>query len=233
MNVAHKIDFAPLMSQVATLLLGEPNMKISKFPHDVRFGTNGSLAIDLEQGIFYDHEAKIGGGVVDLVMRKTDRSYNEAVAWLRHRGLLSPQPASNAPATSPPTPRSVSSISRRIIETYPYRDRDGALLFEVVRYEPKDFRQRRPGLNDDWIWNLGDVPRVLYRLPEVQEAVRSGRTIYICEGEKDVHSICQLGFDATTCSGGAGKWNPIYNETLRDADVVLLPDNDNPGRAHA
>ena len=33
---------------------------------------------------------------------------------------------------------------RRIVATYPYHDAAGKVLFEVVRYEPKDFRQRRP-----------------------------------------------------------------------------------------
>jgi hypothetical protein len=42
-----------------------------------------------------------------------------------------------------------------------------------------------------------------------------------------------LGLDATTCPGGANKWQASYNDVLRGADVVLLPHNDDAGRAHA
>jgi putative DNA primase/helicase len=233
MSLAQKIDFAQLMPSVATLLLGDPNGRMSRFPHDMRFGTRGSISINFEKGIFHDHEANEGGGVLDLIKHMSGRSSGEAMAWLRRQGLLS----SFLPSPTLKAAGSASSFTngdaRRIVETYPYSDREDAMLFEVVRFEPKDFRQRRPGPGGNWIWNLDGVPRVLYRLPAVIEAVRQGRTIYICEGEKDVQSICSLGFDATTSPGGAGKWNSIYNETLRDADVVLLPHNDGPGRDHA
>src|SRR6266576_3413762 len=43
---------------------------------------------------------------------------------------------------------------RRIAATYPYTDEHGALLFQVVRYKPKDFRQRRPDGNGGWSWKL-------------------------------------------------------------------------------
>src|SRR5437868_1651421 len=49
-----------------------------------------------------------------------------------------------------------------IIAEYNYIDGSGVLLFQVVRLEPKDFRQRRPD-RGSWIWNLKGVRRVLYR----------------------------------------------------------------------
>ena len=65
-----------------------------------------------------------------------------------------------------------------IVATYSYHDENGALLFQTVRYEPKDFRQRRPdpAKPGQWLWNLHNVRRVLYRLPEVKKAIQSGRT---------------------------------------------------------
>ena len=38
-----------------------------------------------------------------------------------------------------------------------------------------------------------------------------------------------MGLIATTFAGGAGKWRQEYLEYFRGADVVLIPDNDNPG----
>lgn len=53
---------------------------------------------------------------------------------------------------------------RRLVATYDYRDETGALLFQVVRFAPKSFRQRRPDTNGGWTWNLNGVRRIPYRL---------------------------------------------------------------------
>ena len=57
----------------------------------------------------------------------------------------------------------------RIVATYPYHDAAGKVLFEVVRYDPKDFRQRKPDATalDGWTWNTRGVEKVLFRLPEI------------------------------------------------------------------
>jgi putative DNA primase/helicase len=105
------------------------------------------------------------------------------------------------------------------------------LLFQVVRFDPKDFRQRRPH-GDAWTWNLGDVRRVLYRLPELL-AAKHDTPVFVAEGEKDVDALTRLGLCATTNAGGAGKWRPEYSDALKGRQVVILPDNDDPGRRHA
>jgi len=74
---------------------------------------------------------------------------------------------------------------------------------------------------------------VPYRLPELLQAVKQGETIFIPEGEKDVDNLARLGLAATTSPMGAGKWRDYYSEHLRGANVVILPDNDEPGRKHA
>lgn len=112
---------------------------------------------------------------------------------------------------------------------YDYHDENGTLLYQVVRMPDKGFWQRRP----DGTKNLEGVRRVLYRLPEVLETAGRGDTVYICEGEKDVDNLHQLGLVATTNPGGAGKWRDDYSDALRGAHVVILPDNDEPGRKHA
>lgn len=137
------------------------------------------------------------------------------------------------PADLFPDPASTGAGRPEVVATYPYTDEDGNLLFEVVRMHPKTFRQRVPDGRGGWIWRLGDTRRVLYRLPEVVRAVREGRTVYVVEGEKDADRLAGLGVCATTAPGGAGKWRSEYSEPLRGARVVVLPDNDEPGRAHA
>ena len=116
---------------------------------------------------------------------------------------------------------------------YRYQNQDGHDLFQVVRYRPKDFRVGRLSISGGFEWGLGGVAPVLYRLPDVLEAVKAGERIFIVEGEKDVDSLFAVGLKATTNFGGAGKWRPSYSESLRDARVAIIPDNDETGRTHA
>ena len=215
------------MEPVATRLLGEPNHKLSNYPTDVRYGTHGSLSVNMETGEWYDHEAKVGGGVLDLIVREIGGNHADAMSWLCREGLIAdtrPKPQSHSQLLKPPG--SVEAI-------YDYNDENGELLFQVVRSRPKDFRQRRPDGKGGWRWKLDDVRRVPYRLPELIAALKEGHTIYVTEGEKDADNVCSLGFAATTCAGGANKWFDDYSQFLSGADVVLLPHNDEPGRRHA
>ncbi len=116
---------------------------------------------------------------------------------------------------------------------YDYKDAAGKLLYQVVRFPGKRFSQRRPDGKGDWIWDLKGVERVLYRLPETLAAVQRGETIYIPEGEKDANNLVRLDLAATSNSGGAGKWETRFADYLASADVVILPDKDEPGRKHA
>ncbi len=121
----------------------------------------------------------------------------------------------------------------QIVDTYDYPSDTGELLFQVVRYKPKAFKQRRPNGKGGWTWNLEGVDPVLYQLPEMMEAVRAGETIFVCEGEKDADNARErLGVIATTCPMGAKKWRESYTQTLRGADVVVIRDNDPAGRGH-
>jgi hypothetical protein len=120
-----------------------------------------------------------------------------------------------------------------IVKVYPYHNIHGNLLFEVVRYQPKDFRQRRPDGKGDYIWNLKRIEPVLYHLPAIPKAIDYGDTIFVVEGEKDTDTLWEHGLVATTSPMGAGKWRDSYSETLRGGNAVIIPDNDRAGIAHA
>ena len=119
----------------------------------------------------------------------------------------------------------------RIVATYDYRDEAGELLFQVVRFDPKDFRQRKPKPGGGWDWTVKGVRQVPYRLPEL--LAEPDRLVVVPEGEKDVHALERIGVLATCNAGGAGKWRSSHAECLRSRNVVVIPDNDNPGREHA
>ncbi len=119
----------------------------------------------------------------------------------------------------------------KIAAAYDYTDEDGKLLFQVCRLDTKGFRQRRPDGNGGWEWNLKGARRVLYRLPDLLGNPQS--PVFVLEGEKDADRLATEGLIATTNPFGAGKWRKEYGELLKGRDVVIIPDNDEPGRSHA
>jgi hypothetical protein len=114
------------------------------------------------------------------------------------------------------------------VAEYDYRAEHGELLYQNIRYQPKDFRVRRPDGNGGWIWNLDGVRRVLYRLPEVIAA----SDVLFVEGEKDADTGKALGITSTT-SGAVGSWREEFSESLRGKRITIIPDADAPGRKHA
>lgn len=121
---------------------------------------------------------------------------------------------------------------KSIDKIHDYTDEKGTLLFQTVRYTPKDFSQRQPDGNGDWIWNLKNTRLVLYRLPDVLKA----EAVLILEGEKDCEAAYTLGLPsgwAATCNPmGAGKWRPEYSECLTGKTVVSCADADEAGQRH-
>lgn len=128
---------------------------------------------------------------------------------------------------------------RRVVAEYKYTDEDGELLFVKVRYEPKDFRVKRPDGRGGWVWKIAGARRVLYRLPEVIAAIRDRKTVFLVEGEKDADRLASLGhvatgnYDGAAKEGQRAKWHSRYGDMLRGADVVIIADRDEPGEAHA
>lgn len=120
---------------------------------------------------------------------------------------------------------------REVDAVYHYTDANGK-PFEVVRTRPKGFYQRRPDGKGDYINNLKGIVPTLYHRDELKQAIEAGRRIHLVEGEKDADNLRDSGLVATTNPGGAGKWRESYSKDLSDADLVIIPDNDNPGRDH-
>lgn len=123
---------------------------------------------------------------------------------------------------------------------YVYTDETGEPLFEVGRTgtgAAKSISQRKPNGRGGYFNKLGDVRRVLYRLPDVLDA----QFVIVCEGEKAADAVNAaleaaglLGeYIATTNPHGGGKWRDEFAVELNGKTVCVLPDNDKPGRDHA
>jgi len=162
-----------------------------------------------------------GGSVIDLIAKFEGIDPRE---WMKKQGFRK----NGVPVVDYARPSPVPSESRVIESVYSYTDALGREVFQVVRYKPKDFRQRRQDGRGSWIWNMEGVERVLYRLPQVIKA----SSVIVCEGEKDADNLNRIGFVATTNVGGAKKWLDGYSEALQGKDIVIIGDNDKAGKEH-
>lgn len=147
---------------------------------------------------------------------------------LRDRNIIPERTVARPTVRVVSAPRPVPTA--RIVQTYDYCEPSGALAFQSVRMDPKRFFQRHRGPDGQWVNNLDGVQLVPYRLPEL---LASTGTVYVVEGEKDVEALRSWGLTATCNPMGAGKWLPGFSDHLKERDVVILPDNDEPGRRHA
>ena len=138
-------------------------------------------------------------------------------------------------------PVSAPKQKRKLVKTYQYHDEDGNVLYEKLRYQTDDgkksFAHRRPDPDNpgEYLYNLNDTRKVLYRLPELLKEIANNEDVWLVEGEKDADTMLEkFGIPATTMTNGANAWQPDYTMTLAAATAVcIIADNDDPGKRHA
>ena len=119
---------------------------------------------------------------------------------------------------------------------YSYHDERGVYLYSKIRMKAKAdgkkvirYAQIDRAADRYSICKKADLPKVLYRLPQLLQALSKGRPVYLVEGEKDCDNLRSHGLTATT-AGGVNDWQPEFARYFRGATVYILPDNDEPGR---
>ena len=206
--------YKEIIADVATHYFGEINRALSTPGKELRFGSHGSKSVDLIKGTWFDHEQNVGGGAADLIKHmEPDAS---VVDRLEQFGMPKAE-----------------KIERR--ETvFDYTDQDGAVRYQVIRIDDrtgKTYRQRRiDETTGQPAWGMAGVTALPYRLHEL---AASTQPVFICEGEKAADAVAKLGLIATTNHGGATKWWPSLTDWFRGRQVIILPDNDEPGERHA
>lgn len=180
---------------------------------------SGSLSVDTEKNLWHCFGCGAEGSVVDMLAAFAGKPAKQYLSELSRQNAPESPRSAYKPITVESAPKG------QIVATYPYHDANGAEIYQVVRLEPKSFRQRRM-VDGKWTWNMTGVTRALYRLPRV----RSSQTVWMVEGEKDVQSLEDLGFVASCNVAGSNGWLDSYSEHLTGKDLVLCGDNDTAGQ---
>ncbi|QIO64807.1 AAA family ATPase [Rhizobium leguminosarum] len=155
-------EFAAIMEPVARRILGEsigdPNKHLSS-RSELRWGKNGSIAVDLGKSTWYDHEDQMGGGVIELLRAFKGLGKGEAIEWLVDNGYLesreNPVAKQHAPVDIPGG--FPDFMDPKPIAFYEYFDDAGKLAIQVLKFpkgEGRRFMQRRPHPKGGWVWGL-------------------------------------------------------------------------------
>lgn len=122
---------------------------------------------------------------------------------------------------------------RKIEAVYNYVSINGEYAYTKIRLEGKKMLF---GMLKDGQFKYGlrgrskkEFNAIFGSVPRIKEAIERKEPIFIPEGEKDVNTLIKKGYAAFSC-GGANDWNKNVSELCNGAEVIILADNDNPGK---
>jgi hypothetical protein len=228
---ARGVHVNAILSTHHIALTGKGNKRAGPCP---KCGGDDRFAVDLGKELFNCRGCGAKGhGAISLEQFIAGQSFLQAVETITGEPPPKDEPKGQKPRSRKPRGKFVCA--------YSYVDEVDVEQYQVCRYaDPKSFSQRRPDPDrpGEWIGNLADVRLVPYRLGDLIEGISNGHPVYWCEGEKDSdNGADKLGLiTTTTAMGTAGKgfWQRgAYDEFFRDADVVLVPDQDDDDKKGA
>jgi len=220
-EILSKLDFRAFYKSEIEKLSSPNNNGQAKGHCPFHKDSNPSLSANLNNGLFNCFGCDAKGSVFDFYMKRYGVDFKTAKLRLTKIAGITIQDDRK------PKNKNLGDSEN----IYNYTDGKGNLLFQVCRFKPKTFRQRRPNPNKkgSWIWNLKGVNKVPYRLPQLIQT----KTVFLTEGEKDADLLIKFGLTASCNPMGAGKWINDYNQYFSNKKVIILPDNDEQGRKHA
>ena len=197
-------------------------------------GGTDRFGINTEKQLWNCRGCGKGGDVIDLVQHIDASDFTAACTMLAGERPQA-KPNGNGKDHAAAEPEKIATAKFR------YDDEAGNLLFAslapnirtpTAALSPKTASARRHSTSAGPIPTgqaSGSGMSTACRSPE---AVGNGHFVVIVEGEAKVDLLRSWNVPATCNAGGAGKWKPEHSAFLQGADVVILPDNDQPGRKH-
>ena len=229
-QVTERLDFAAFFGQELerlTSVQGNGEAKALCPFHDDK---TPSLSVNFKTGEYFCHACQAKGDAFTFVQERYSLDFPQSVNWLASFAGVSAQDAPPKPARKELPEAPATGFPSRL---FTYFNPDGSQAFQVGRWEKEGCRKAiRPGHVDEtgtFRQGMKGAKPVPYNLPGVLKS----SFVVIVEGENKAEALQQLGICGTCNQGGAGKWKAEYGEHFKDKGVVILPDNDDPGREHA
>ena len=226
------VDWQRIAPDVAKQLLGEPSSTSSK---EFRWGTHGSLTLNLESATWYSFEHDTGGGIIDLI-KHMNQDVNTVLKQFGYDLALQSNDSLISSFSTPPVTKAKSnarSFTReQMIDLYKnavvkvkYSD-----SFMVLRFPDGHYIKQKYApfsLNADGSWSM-KRPEGL--LPIYYTNEHKDKPIIINEGEKALRG-CEALYDGDSCTwhGGVNSWEKADWSPIFGRDVWVFPDNDEAG----
>lgn len=239
------------ISSLAIALLGNP---ACKRPTEWRYGDKKHLVVHIAgkwQGRFHDFETGQSGDALKLVEIKTGYTGKALSKWVKaFIGYVPQHPQKGTREWKPITPvpqresipnvdaeltRGLAQRNMEATSRYCYRDLEGNVLGYVVRFEgagtkltlPLTYCRNELG-EESWRWKGFPVPR----MPYGAEALKNyAQLVLIVEGEKTAEAARKIfpGLTVLSWVEGSGSVHLTDWSSLSGREVILWPDNDEPG----
>ena len=176
---------------------------------------------------FKCHKCGFNGSILDVIVKVDGLDVSEV--FQRLRGDSRPQ---KKPPTIYPDIETLKAAMPYPVEdiyqyTHPTTGKPEMLVLRLNTPDGKTFRQARP-VPSGFVQQAPAKPWPIYNRARIQKA----DTVVVVEGEKKVHILHDYGITATTSPGGALKAEHADWSSVAGKNVILWPDNDEPGRAH-
>ena len=215
------IEITQYSKEIAIALLGEENKRLSS-SSELRFGSHGSMSIDLGKGTWYDHETEEGGGMVSLIKKHHGEDVSQ---FLRSIGVEDLKPVSISNGAVKPQKTYSSSQMQELAKTAELVSRYSD-TFCVMRFKGKSIRPFSRLADGTW-----QMKRPQGLLPLMLSNEGSQDLPYlVVEGEMDHLGARTLYPGIVVCwHGGASAIESSDWSALKDKEVIVWPDNDEPG----
>ncbi len=190
---------------------------------------------------FHDFGRNVDGDIFDLMIHARGYTLKEAIAELKSAFNIKDSPIGKNTVKEAWIAYLERKFNAKYIEHYDYflTDQSGKAVYAYTKVRLQDKAGKKKLIygrfnGDRFILGLqGKKAKDILAIYgssvfAIQKAIDHQETIFYVEGEKDVNTLMKRGYTVFTC-GGSGDWKKGVSEIVRQANVIILADNDKSG----
>lgn len=190
---------------------------------------------------FHDFGRNVDGDIFDLMIHVRGYTLKEAIAEFKSAFNIKDSPIGKNTVKEAWIAYLERKFNAKYIEHYDYflTDQSGKAVYAYTKVRLQDKAGKKKLIygkfnGDRFILGLqGKKAKDILAIYgssvfAIQKAIDHQETIFYVEGEKDVNTLMKRGYTVFTC-GGSGDWKKGVSEIVRQANVIILADNDKPG----